>query len=343
DAQSHPNFAYRPETGEEPFHSLMGVPIVRGGRVTGILVVQNQQRRVYEEEEIETLETVAMVLAELVSGGELIPVQEILPVDGNALLPLRIEGTRLNPGIGIGIAVLHEPRIIIRKLVADDPEFETQRLKEALASMRSALEELFTAPDLGSDGEHMDILETYRMFAEDAGWIARMGEAIRTGLTAEAAVQKVHEDTRLRMSQVSDPYLRERLHDLDDLANRLLQHLAGGHGTAASSDLPDDAVVVCRTMGPTELLDYDRRKLRALVMEEGSATMHIIIVARALDIPVVGRTKDILGKVEPGDPMIVDGDTGQVLLRPAEEIRDLFAESIRQRAQRAATYAAMRD
>lgn len=343
DAQSHPLYAYRPETGEEIFHSLMGVPMLRGGRVIGVLVVQNRTRRHYTEEEVETLETVAMVLAELVTSGELIRREELAPVDGNALLPLRREGVRLHGGVGIGVAVLHQPRITVRRFVAEDPEAELERLRTALAGMHSALDELFSSSDLADGGEHVDVLETYRMFAEDAGWIGRIGEAINTGLTAEAAVQKVNDDTRARMSQVNDPYIRERLHDLEDVANRLMQHLAGDGGTAASGDLPENVILIARSMGPTELLDYDRRRLRGLVLEDGSPTMHVAIVARALDIPVVGRVREALDKIDPLDPVIVDGDNAQVFIRPSDDIQDAFVESLRARAKRLAIYADLRD
>ncbi|CAA7616931.1 phosphoenolpyruvate--protein phosphotransferase [Magnetospirillum sp. UT-4] len=341
DAQSHPNFAYRPETGEEIFHSLMGVPIIRGGRVIGVLVVQNRSMRHYTDEEIETLETVAMVLAELVASGELVNRDELVPVDGNALLPLRLEGIRLNAGVGIGVAVLHQPRVAIRRLVAEDPDTEMERLKSALAGIRDALDELFSRPEM-RDGEHRDVLETYRMFTEDKGWLGRIGEAIRTGLTAEAAVQKVHEDMRARMSQISDPYLRERMHDFEDLANRLLQRLSGGDASPRG-ELPADAILVARTMGPMDLFDYDPKRLRGLVLEEGSPTMHVAIVARALDIPVVGRCKEVLDKVEALDPVIVDGDNAQVFLRPSEDIRDIFAEALSRRELRVAGYAKLKD
>lgn len=341
DAQTHPMFAYRPETGEEIFHSLMGVPIIRGGRVIGVLVVQNRTMRHYTDEEIETLETVAMVLAELVASGELVKREELVVVDGNALLPLRIEGIKLNAGVGIGVAVLHQPRVIIRKLVAEDPEAELTRLRAALAAIKNALDELFSRPEM-RDGEHRDVLETYRMFTEDKGWLGKIGEAIRSGLTAEGAVQKVHDDMRARMSQITDPYLRERLHDFEDLANRLLQHLSGEEG-AVRGELPTDAILIARTMGPMDLFDYDPKRLRGLVLEEGSPTMHVAIVARALDIPVVGRAKDVLDKVEPLDPVIVDGDNGQVFVRPSDDIRDIFSDAMEQRQQRAAHYASLRD
>lgn len=342
DAQSHPNFAYRPETGEEIFHSLMGVPIIRGGRVVGVLVVQNRTMRHYTDEEIETMETVAMVLAELVASGELVSREELTPVDGNALLPLRLEGIRLNGGVGIGTAILHNPRIVIRRLVAEDPDVEHDRLKTALSDIKKALDDLFSRPEM-RDGEHRDVLETYRMFTEDKGWLGKIGEAIKTGLTAEAAVQKVHEDMRARMSQITDPYLRERLHDFEDLANRLLQRLSGESGSAAAGELPADAILFARSMGPMELFDYDPKRLRGLVMEEGSPTMHVAIVARALDIPVVGRCKEALDKVESLDPVVVDGDNGQVFLRPSDDIRDIFSDALSQRQQRAAHYAKLKD
>ncbi len=343
DAQHHPLFAYRPETGEEVYQSLMGVPILRGGRVLGVLVIQNKSRRQYVDEEIETLETVSMVLAELVASGELISPEELQPGDGNALLPLRLEGLVLSPGLALGIAVLHSPELRLQQLVAEDADHEVGRLHEAVTKMRLAIDEMLAASDLAAGGEHRDVLETYRMFAEDKGWINRQVEAIRTGLTAEAAVQKVQNDTRARMRDVSDPYLRERLSDLDDLANRLLKHLIGGENDDAVRSLPDDAIIIARNMGPAELLDYDRQKLRGLVLEEGAAASHVAIVARALDIPVLGRCAGLLGRVSEGDALALEGDHGQLFVRPPEDIQQVFANSLRQRALRQEAYAAVKD
>ncbi|BBK36234.1 phosphoenolpyruvate--protein phosphotransferase [Allostella sp. ATCC 35155] len=340
-AQTHPQFAYRPETGEEVYSSLMGVPILRGGHVHGVLVVQNRTRRTYAEEEIETLQTVAMVLAELVASGDLVNPVELASTEVNGPLPTRFEGARLVPGLAMGQAVLHEPRVVIRRIVAEDPAAELERLREGLARMQSAVDALLAAEDVVSGGEHKEILETYRMFAEDRGWIQRIREAIRGGLTAEAAVQKVQDDTRARMHAITDPYLRERLLDLQDLTNRLLQHLAGE--VTARREMPEHAILIARTMGPAELLDYDRTRLRGLVLEEGSQTAHVTIVARALDIPVVGGAEDIVARVEPGDLVLVDGMNGQVLLRPGEDVQQRFRENIRLRAEQRAAYAAIRD
>ncbi len=207
DVQEHPDFVLRPETGEELYHSLMGTPILRSGRVVGVVAVQNKSSRQYTDEELDVLQTVAMVLAELVVGGELVSQQELIPTDGIALLPLRIEGMRLNSGMGIGQAVLHQPRFIVETLVAEDTTIEHERLRCALDEMHGALDVLLESSDLEEKGEHREILETYRMIAEDAGWLAKITESISGGLTAEAAVQKVQNDIRARMHEVTEPSL----------------------------------------------------------------------------------------------------------------------------------------
>ncbi len=343
DAQAHPDFAYKPETGEEVFHSLLGVPILRGGRVIGVLVIQHKNQRLYVEEESEALQTIAMVLAELVASGDLITAEERAPSEGIALLPVRLEGVRLNFGIAMGLAVLHQPNIVIRQVVAEDPDVELKRLEHSVASMHSVLDSMLASTQIAEGGEERDILETYRMIAGDTGWLDKIEDAIRTGLTAEAAVQQTREATRARMNQVTDPYLRERLEDFEALAVRLLMHLTGEMDGPAPAPLPDNVVLIAHSMGPAELLDYDTRKVRALVLEEGSPTSHVAVVARALDIPVLGLVKDALHRVEPLDPVIVDADSGALYVRPGEDIQQTFAENMRVRAERRQAYAALRN
>lgn len=343
DAQNHPSFAYRPETGEDIYQSLAGVPILRDGRVTGVLAVQNRTKRRYTDEELETLETIAMVIAELIAAGNLISRDEQSAVEGESLLSVTIDGVRLNVGLAIGHAVRHEHHVPILKLVSENPEAEKTRLERAVAEMHGALDEMLEASDLSDGGEHREILETYRMFAEDAGWMARIIEAIDVGLTAEAAVERVRNDTRARFRKQTDPYLRERLHDFNDLANRLLQHLVASDGDPDPTAQPEDMILFARDMGPAELLDYDRSRLRALVLEGGSATTHVAIVARALDIPVVGRATEALEKVENMDLVIVDGDVARVIIRPDGDVRQTYSEQVEARAQRVAAYASLRD
>ena len=343
DAQSHPAFVYRPETGEEIFRSLMGVPILRSGRVAGVLVVQNKIERAYSDEEIEAMQITAMVLAELVASGELVNPHERAPAEGIALLPVRLDGVALNGGMAMGTAVLHRPDISIRQVVAEDPEVELRRLGEAVEAVHQNLDRLFGRGELSGAGEHRDVLDAYRMVASDSGWIGRIGDAIRSGLTAEAGVQQVRENISMRMSQLTDPYLRERLDDMEDLSLRLLQRLTGGANGGERRDLPDDVVVVARSVGPAELLDYDPARLRGLIMERGSATAHVSIVARALDIPVIGQVMDLFAKVDAGDTVIVDAENRQVFVRPVEDVQQGFTETLRLRAARRQAFAQLRD
>ena len=342
DAQSHPNFAYRPETREEIFHSLMGVPILRSGRVLGVLVVQNRTLRHYTEDEVEVLQTIAMIVAELAAGGDLINPLEIAQSPGGGMLPLRLVGVRLNGGLAVGPAVLHEPRVVIRQVVAEDVDTELVRLRRAVSVMREAIDDLVATSREFGVGEHHDVIETYRMFAADRGWVTRIADAIRSGLTAEAAVQKVSDDTRTRMMQVSDAYLRERLFDLEDLANRLLRHLSGRPPSAAWAELPPEFILVARAMGPAELLDYARRRIMGLVLEEGSPTAHVAIVARAFDIPVVGQVDHATSRIETGDIIVVDGDHARVFIRPSADIQQSMATAAEARIRRRAFYETLR-
>ena len=344
DARAHPDFAYRPETGEEIYRSLMGVPLLRDGRVIGVLVVQNRAHRHYDDEEIEALETIAMVLAELVASSGLITAGELFQPGGNATIGRRIDGVKLAHGLAIGSAVVHQPEIIVSQFVAERPDLERERLREAITAVRRSVDEMIADHGHeGASGVHLDILETYRMFAEDRGWLARIGEAIDSGLTAEAAVLQVRESTRARMSHVSDPYLRERLLDLEDLENRLLFQLAGRAARPPDEALPDDVVVVARNFGAAELLDYARGRLRAAVLEEGSPTAHVAIVARALDIPVVGQARGALSEIAGGDRVIVDGDRGHIFVNPADDIVAAYEETLRGRHRRRLFYAGLRD
>jgi phosphotransferase system enzyme I (PtsP) len=346
EAQAHPDFAYRPETGEEIYHSMLGVPILRGGKVIGVLAVQNRTRRHYTDEEVETLQTIAMVSAEMVAAEEFVHATELHETEGNALLPLRLTGVRLSGGAAIGLAVLHRPRPVVRTLIAEDVKLELERLSAALEGMYSALDTMIADSRAVIGGESREILETYRMIAEDQGWIRRIREAIEGGLTAEAAVQRVQDENNARMAKVQDAYLRERMTDFDDLANRLLQHLAepaAPGGAPTQRELPEDAVVVAGALGPAELLDYDLRRLRAVVLEEGSPNCHVAIIARALDIPVVGRVRGVRDRVDALDTVIVDGDNAQVFLRPSEDVQAAFHESVAERTLQRAAFSALRD
>ncbi|HKD31532.1 MAG TPA: phosphoenolpyruvate--protein phosphotransferase [Xanthobacteraceae bacterium] len=342
DAQAHPAFSYRPETGEEIYHSFLGVPVLRAGNTLGVLVVQNRARRTYSEEEVEALQTTAMVLAEMIASGELATLAQP-GAEPAVRRSLRLEGSVLNDGIALGHVVLHEPRVVITNFIADNVSKERDRLKTAIAALRADLDAMLEHGDVAEGGEHREVLEAYRMFAHDRGWVHKLEEAVMTGLTAEAAVERVQSDTRARMLRQTDPYLRERLHDLDDLANRLLRQLLGRDHAPAREHLPENAIIVARSMGPAALLDYDRKRLRALVLEEGGPTSHVAIIARALGIAAVGEVNNAIGFVDSGDAVIVDGTSGEVHVRPPPDLENSYIERVRVRARRQLQYQALRD
>lgn len=344
DAQSHPAFAYLPETGEEAYKSFLGVPMKRAGRPLGVLVVQTTQTKAFSEEEAEALETAAMVMSDLLVSGDL----KGLVSQGTELdqqRPISMTAVRLSSGIGIGQVVLHEPRVVVENLFGDDEDHELNRLAKAVTSLRASVDEMVSrnVGDRNGDGDadHVDVLESYRMFAHDRGWVRRIETAIGDGLTAEAAVDKVSQENRARLSRSSDPYLRERMNDLDDLSRRLLKQLMGRSGFEGQGSEP--FVVVARTMGAAELLDYHHDNLRGLVLEEAAPTSHVVIVARALGIAVVGTSKGFVDRAENGDSIIVDGDEGGVHLRPAADVLGVYAERLEFRAKREARFDALRD
>ncbi|WP_321336126.1 phosphoenolpyruvate--protein phosphotransferase [uncultured Cohaesibacter sp.] len=340
--QEHPAFAYRPETGEEIYHAFLGVPILRSGRTLGVLVVQNKTQRVYSDEEVEALQTTAMVLAELIASGELKGMSGP-GADLDLVRPLRLEGLSMAEGLGLGRVVLHEPRIVVTNLIAEDAQAEEKRLEAAIEHLRLSVDDLLNRDDISHVGEHRDILEAYRMFAYDRGWVRRMVEAIHTGLTAEAAVERVQSDTRARLMRSTDPYLRDRLHDFDDLANRLMRKLAGDQLSDKNGEKPSDSIIVARNMGAAELLDYGRDRVRGLVLEEGAPTSHVVIVARALGIPTVGQVSTAVNLCEDGDPIIVDGDTGHVHMRPPADVEASYVDQVKFRAHRQEQYRKLRD
>ncbi|HYI64783.1 MAG TPA: phosphoenolpyruvate--protein phosphotransferase [Allosphingosinicella sp.] len=343
EAASHPEFAYRPETGEETFHSFAGVPIIRKERAIGVLAVQHDDPRAYDELEIEALQTVAMVLAELIANAGLADQASAAGGVGRADGTAHLVGLKLVTGMGRGHAVYHQPRVLIEHTVAEDTEAERRRVYSAFERMREQIDAMMGQAEFGTVGEHQEVLETYKMFAYDEGWSRRINEAIDSGLTAEAAIERVRQRTAQRMRQIDDPLLQERMHDLDDLANRLLRIVSGQLGTAAKAGVPQDAVLIARNLGPAELLEYDRRKLKGVILEEGSLTAHVTIVARAMGVPMIGRVRNVRQLIAEGDLVLLDGGEAGAIVRPTPAIEDAFETQFAVTQKRRAEYAAVKD
>jgi len=338
DAPGTRGFRYMPETGEEAYSSFLGLPIQRLGETLGVLVVQSRLARTFSEEEVHAVEVVAMVIAEMAELGAF--VGEGAAMSARHSRAVLFQGTTAQEGAAQGHVWLHEPRVVIANPIAEDPQRERERLAEAVERLRVGVDRMLSTAGTG-DSDHMQVLEAYRMFANSKGWMRRMEEDIARGLSAEAAVEKEQSTARARMSQVTDAYLRDRLHDLDDLSNRLLRILTG-QGTETGAEMPPDPVLVARNIGPAELLDYGRR-LRGIVLEEGSVGSHATIVARALAIPLIIHAERITTEALNGDLILIDGDQGMAHLRPDESVAAAFRDKMAMRAKAQKRYASIRD
>ncbi|MEE1878445.1 phosphoenolpyruvate--protein phosphotransferase [Altererythrobacter litoralis] len=343
EAKAHPDFQYRPETGEEKYHSFAGVPIVYRERAVGVLCVQHVDPRRYEDIEIEALQTTAMVLSELIANAGLIDEEEALGLTEGQTGTHTVTGLTLVKGLAAGQAVYHQPRVTIDQVMADDIEAERQRVYRAFDKMREQIDNMASQAEFGGAGEHEEVLETYKMFAYDEGWSRRINEAIDSGLTAEAAIERVQQRTRMRMREIDDPLLADRMHDLEDLANRLLRIVSGQLGTAAQQGLPRDSILIARNLGPAELLEYDRRRLKGVILDEGSLTAHVVIVARAMGIPVLGRARGIRGIIRDGDEILLDADHSTATIRPSPQVTAAFDERFAKTREKQAAYAKLRD
>ena len=331
-------FRFMPETGEEIYSSFLGIPIQRLGQGLGVLVVQSKAERKYTSDEVYGLEVVAMVLAEMTELGAFVG-------EGAALRPLHQEatifrGTVAQEGAVSGYVWLHEARVVVTNLIAEDTQREKQRLNDALKELRHGIDELLNGVEV-SNKEQREVLEAYRMFAHSRGWIRRMETDIEQGLSAEAAVEKEQSSTRARMTKVSDAYMRDRLHDLDDLSNRMLRLLTG-QGQNTGVEIPERPILVARNIGPAELLDYGR-KLKGLVLEEGSVGSHASIIARALAIPLVIHAENITAEALNGDEIMIDGEQGIVHLRPDESVAHAFKDKMAMAAEAQQRYVALRN
>lgn len=306
----HPNFLYRPGIADHVNLSLLGVPLTSAKGVLGVLTLQNPPSKPFEEWREKALMEVGSFFAQLT---ELERFPTLDRVQGKISGMQTLQGVSFNAGLAIGTAVLHQPYSWKESDFSLSAKDERLRFKTAIRDLIRSIDVLVESTP-NDEQETQDILSSYRMIASDRGWIRKIQDYIQKGFTAEAAVQKVRRHTRERFAQIGNQLLKGRLSDFEDLASRLLRHLSGKD--SVTETLPESTILVAHNLGPAELLDYDRRLIKGLVLEEGVHTAHVAIIARALDIPVVGRIPLLLTHVASGDKIIVDGDHGTICVNP---------------------------
>lgn len=337
----YPKFVSGSELEEKDYKSFAGIPIIQWNRTIGVLAVYRTEEEQYSETDVELLETIAMFLAEIIVSPAMSEYKKSLSKSRGMSLKERLKGVSLNKGYGIGKAVVHRRRQSVTNIFAEDKDKELRRLQLAHQQMNEDLDNKFNSTKLGI-GEHVDILDAYRMFAKDKGWYQKIAANINGGLAAEAAVERAYEDMWKRLSSSSDSYLKERLHDLRDVADRLLSYLSGDYKEIKEIEAKD-IVLVAQTMGPAELMDYDYSRIRGLILEDGTPTMHVAIVAKALNIPVVSKIKGIFTEIQNGQTVAVDGNEGLVYVNPSALIERDFYKKIAEKEQLARKLAELRN
>ncbi len=346
DAREHPGFAQRPETGEAAFASLLAIPIRRSGHIIGVLTVQNREPRRFTDLEQEALETVAMLLAEMMTTAGAV---EVRGEGFGAALPRRFDGLPLAAGIVIGPVVRAGQHVARRHVLAAEPEVEQARLLAASESMQRGLDDLIRGtPETLSADASGEIMAAYRLIAADAGWLKRVSAMIEGGFSAEAAVMRVMAELRERMRRISDPYLRERLVDIEDLGNRLVMQLArldqdGTDGPEGAAADVLGAILVARRLGPAELLDWHNRGVAGFVIEEGSAAGHAAILARSLGLPALSDARGVMDACRDGDEAILDTEDGIFILRPEDEVRQAYVSALGLQRAHAEEWVALRE
>jgi phosphotransferase system enzyme I (PtsP) len=336
DAQNHPRFVYRSEIGEERFASLFAMPVKRAGRILGVIAIQNVQPRLFSEMEVESVATVAMLLAEILARAG----ATNLPEEGfSDSLPRRYAGYVLSSGIARGPILPYGGAAPTAQLLTDDPAAELKRLDRAVDMANKTLDGLIAASLPGGNAPR-DVLDAYRMVAQSAGWLTRVKDAIKDGLTAETAVDKIARDLRERMRRIADPYLRERLADIEDMIGRLLVALGGAQ---AKPERADGVILLVRRLGPADLLDWHARGIAGVAIEEASPSGHAAILARALDLPALQVDRGALEAASADDAALLDAEGGTLILRPEGEVIQVYDRALAARSVRAAALAAYRD
>ncbi|MDD3669021.1 MAG: phosphoenolpyruvate--protein phosphotransferase [Alphaproteobacteria bacterium] len=324
-AWRHKSFVYKPETKEKAFKSLMGVPLVRENRLLGVLSVQTKKIKNFSADIVEVLETIAMVVSDMLASHPAISEQP----DAFANNRRKITGIPLIEGFAQGMTLVHKRIENVAHIVDGNAKTEIKKLTQALAGVEREVNKMMALPK--TNAEQVAIFETYLMFLKDKGWISKMTKIVESGLTAEAAVHRVGLDMSERMERMTDPYIRERIHDFQDLVNRLIRHLRGRKADA-DEKRRRQVILVAHSLGPAELLDYNLKYIKGIVLEEGSQTMHVVIVARSLNIPVICGIKDATHVIPPKTFAALDAISGQLYLNPSDEILDDLKSEMARRA-----------
>lgn len=351
DALAHPRYKYFPETGEERFHSFLGVPLVERKKPLGVLVVQTSRRREFSRDEIRLLKAISNQVASIIIQARLLDSlkdkererKEYHKRLVDALRRLRsyerrrreggvrgvlhkwrgrLNGQAASPGFGRGTAYVLRPRMDLRAVKKDltkNPQREIERFRAAVEKGIAQVEELKQRMSRFLSREEGALFDVHRLILEDPTIIEQIETRIRKErFVAEYAVSSVFEQHLQSFAKIEDEYLKERAVDVRDVAHRLLENLSGIKEEALV--VPHDAILVAEDLSPADLALIERDRFRGIVLATGGVTSHASILAKSFEIPSVVAVDGLLESVRQGDSLIVDGNSGLVYINPNQEV-----------------------
>jgi len=348
DAMTHPRNKYFPETGEERFHSFLGLPIVEKHSPLGVLVVQSRSRRHFSRTEIRLLKAISTSVSQSIVQARLLETlktkerereeyqkrmvdaikrlrvyereREERPTAQGRAGRTRLSGVGASPGFGIGQAHLVHPQIHLEALTerhVDNPEAEVRHLHTAV---RKSIKEIEILKDqIHTRLPEIDcaIFDAHCMMLEDPGFLGKIEILIREGDAAEIAVKKVTEEYIETLGRTENELLRERTTDIRDISQRLLRHLLGIEEKEGPHE--ESVILVAEEVTLSDLCMVDPVRLQGVVLANGGATSHASILAKSFEIPTVVGV-DHAELVQEGDILIVDGNSGVVYVNPGAEV-----------------------
>ncbi|TVP90920.1 MAG: phosphoenolpyruvate-protein phosphotransferase PtsP [Pseudomonadaceae bacterium] len=331
DAAVHPRFRYFAETGEERFASFLGVPIIHHRRVMGVLVVQQKERRQFDEGEESFLVTMSAQLAGVIAHAEATGSIGGLGWGGEAVQDTRFDAVPGAPGFAIGQAVVFLPPAdlgaVPDKTVADIAA-ELELFQHAISAVRGDMQDLSRTLSTQLRPEELALFDVYLMMLDDAALGSEVVAVIKTGQWAQGSLRKVISDHVNRFEMMDDPYLRERASDVKDLGRRILAYLQ----EAGQEDrvYPDHTILVSEEISPAMLGEVPKEKLVGLVSVLGSGSSHVAILARAMGVPTVMGAVDLPYTRMDGMELIVDGSQGEVYSNPSAELRRHYMDLVQE-------------
>lgn len=340
-------YDYFPDTGEENYKSFLGIPFMQNDRVLGVLVLQTLEERFYSPLEIQELELLGSALASYFWGYRdfiynLDNFQSSTQLDQNATLTLK--GLPTIHGYAEGVAFVHQADVMSLKTFYEGPEAELKKLREAMDLLHQDLEKYTKKSKLNATTAQ--ILNSYKLLAEDMIWVERVERGIHSGQSVEAAIHKAREDFAQEFIASKNPYLMNRIQDIEDLTNRLLSYISA---QAKPLPLQKDTqiandklhhnqgqkkyILIAKRLGPLELFEYYRGGVSGLVLEEEQENSHALILCRSLGIPVVSGVNCAMEKINTNDQVLLNAYKGIVHVRPDENTFRTFQDGRTQNAK----------